>query len=190
MASTTTITAAKALEILGMSVVSGSINGSGHLILTRDNGSTIDAGDFLSIVTDVMDDAVAAQVAAQTPALITTAVANKVSGTVFAKGDQSGDLSFSGITNETLVNATITCKAVGNLNIDVADFPASPKAGTQFVVKILQDATGGRTLTLVGGIKKSQGVLTLSTGANKIDLISFFYDGTTWYAGAMGLDFS
>lgn len=190
MASTTTLTAAKALEILGQSVVSGEVNEFGHLILSRQNGSTIDAGDFTAIVTDIMDDAVAAQVASQAPALITTAVANKVSGTVFAKGDQSGDLSFSGITNETLVNATITCKAIGNLNIDVADFPASPKPGTQFVVRIQQDATGNRTLTLVGGIKRSLGILTLSTAANAIDLISFYYDGTYWYAGAMGLNFS
>lgn len=190
MATVTGITAAKALEILGQSVVSGTINGSGHLILTRQNGSTIDAGDFTSIVTDIMDDAVAAQVAAQAPAMVTTEVAAKVSGTVFAKGDQTGDLSFSGITNETLVNATITCKAIGNLNIDTADFPASPKPGTQFVVRIQQDATGSRTLTLVGGIKKSQGVLTLTTTANAIDLISFYYDGTYWYAGPMGLNFS
>lgn len=190
MATVTGITAEKALEILGQSVVSAVINESGHLIMTRDNGSSFDAGDFTAIVTDVMDDAVAAQVAAQAPALITTEVANKVSGTVFAKGDQSGDLSFAGITNETLVNATITCKAVGNLNIDVADFPASPKPGTQFAVRIQQDAVGGRTLTLVGGIKKSLGVLSLSTGANKIDIVSFYYDGTFWYAGMMGVDFS
>ena len=53
MASFTGITAAKADAILGQSVVSGYINPSGHLILTRSDGSTIDAGDFTGIVTGI-----------------------------------------------------------------------------------------------------------------------------------------
>jgi hypothetical protein len=189
MASTTTVTAAKALEILGKSVVSAAINGFGHLIFTRDNGSTIDAGDFTSIVTSIMDDAVEAQVAAQAPALIATSVANKVSGTVFAKGNQTGAFSFSGITADTLVNASITATLTGNITVAVANLPASPKPGTQFVIRMKQDATGGRTLTLTG-FKKSQGVLTLTVTANAVDLVSFYFDGTDWYAGAMGLNFS
>lgn len=189
MATVTGITAAKALEILGQSVVSGAINGFGHLILTRDNGSTIDAGDFTAIVTDVMNDAVTAEVAAVAPPLIATEVADTMVGTIFAKGNISGAFLFSGITADTLVNATITGTLTGNLTMNIADLPASPKPGTQFIMRLQQDATGGRTLTLTG-FKKSLGVLTLSTGANDIDLVSFFYDGTYWYAGLMGLDFS
>lgn len=189
MASTTTVTAAKALEILGKSVVSAAINGFGHLIFTRDNGSTFDAGDFTSIVTDIMDDAVAAQVAAQAPAIVTTQVNNAMVGTVFAKGNVSGAFSFAGITNATLVNATITATLTGALSISTASLPASPKVGTQFIMRLQQDATGGRVLTLTG-FKRAQGILTLSTAANAIDLISFFYDGTNWYAGVMGLAFA
>lgn len=189
MATVTGITAEQALFILGQSVVAGAINGSGHLILTRDNGSTIDAGDFTAIVTDIMDDAVAAQVASQAPPLIATATVNALIGTVFAKGNVSGAFSFSGITNATLVNATITATLTGNLTIDIANLPATPKIGTQFIMRLVQDATGSRLLTLTG-FKKSQGVLTLSTAPAAIDLISFFYDGTYWYAGAMGLAFA
>lgn len=194
MATVTGITAAKALEILGQSVTSGFINGSGHLILVRDNNETIDAGDFTAIVTDVMNDAVATQVAAQDiPAQVNTAVEagiyDAMAGTIIAKGDISGAVSLSSVAINDLVNATVTGKLVGNITINSADFPAAPKPGTQFAFRMTQDAIGGRTLTLTS-IKKSNGILTLSTAPNAVDMIMFMFDGTNWYAGAMGLNFS
>lgn len=189
MASTTTITAAKALEILGKSVVSGAINGFGHLILTRDNGSTIDAGDFTAIVTGIMNAAVTAEVAAQAPSLIATSVATAVPGTTFAKGNQTGAFSFSGITANTLVNATITATLTGNVTIDTANLPAAPKAGTQFSIVMTQDGTGSRLLALTG-FKRSGGVLTLSTAPGAVDIVTFYFAGGVWYAGLMGMAFS
>lgn len=180
MATVTGITAQKADEVLGMSVVSGTINASGHLILTRQNGQTIDAGDFTGIVTDIMDDTITAQVAAQVP--------NYVAGTVVDKGNVSGAITITTLNNVTLVNAMIKMVATGNLTFNVSAIPANPKPNTQFAMKIQQDATGMRTLTLTG-FKKSQGVLTLSTAPNAIDIIVFLYDGTNWYAGVMGIDF-
>lgn len=47
MATVTGFTAARMLAIENASVVSGAINGSGHLILTTHSGSTIDAGNAL-----------------------------------------------------------------------------------------------------------------------------------------------
>lgn len=47
MSTVTGITAAKAGEIEAASVVSGSVNGSGHLILTTHGGSTVDAGSVV-----------------------------------------------------------------------------------------------------------------------------------------------
>lgn len=44
MATVTGMTAEKMLELAGEEIVSGQINGSGHLILTRRNGQTHDAG--------------------------------------------------------------------------------------------------------------------------------------------------
>lgn len=185
MASVTGITAAKALDILGQSVVSGAINGFGHLILTRDNGQTIDAGDFTAIVTGLMHDDVVAEVAAQD---IPGQVATKVAGTRTSMGSISY-LDLSGVSADNLVNALYSFTLSGNMTFTTAELPAAPKQGTQFMMRIAQDATGGRTLTLTG-IKKSNGVLTLSTAPNAIDIIVFMYEGTTWYAGAMGLAFS
>lgn len=184
MATVTGITKAKADEVLGMSVVSGVINGVGHLILTRGNGSTIDAGDFSAIVSGVLDTAVAAAIANTLP--------EAVSGKVVHRGNFSGNLLFidapsGSFNNDNLVNALITLTATGNITIDTANLPSNAKENTQFAVRIQQDAVGGRTLTL-SGFKKSQGSLTLTPTANAVDLVVFFYDGITWNAGFMGVD--
>lgn len=181
MAEFTGITAARADEILGQSVVSGVVNTtSGHLILTREDGSTIDAGDFTAIVTDILNDVVADQVAAAVP--------NAVAGTVVDKGNLTGSVTFAEFNNVNLVNAMIKGTLTGNITIDVANLPSAPKPNTQFAMRLKQDATGGRTLALTG-FKKSQGVLSLSTAPNAIDMLVFIYDGATWYAGMMGADF-
>lgn len=45
MATVTGLTAAKTLELLGKTIVSGGVDGFGHLILEAADGSTVDAGD-------------------------------------------------------------------------------------------------------------------------------------------------
>lgn len=183
MADFTGATAEYADDVLGMSVISGTINGSGHLILTRGNGETIDAGDFTAIVTGILNSAVAASVA--------TAVPNAVAGTTFVRGDFSGnyDLVVQGMNNVNLINALITMRMVGNVSFNATTMVAGPKPNTMFAVKFVQDGVGGRTLTLTG-IKKSQGVLTLSTAPNAVDIVVFMYDGVNWNAGLMGAGFS
>lgn len=52
MAEVTGLTAERMLAIEGSSVVSGAIDGSGHLILTKHDGSTVDAGYALVAVPD------------------------------------------------------------------------------------------------------------------------------------------
>lgn len=180
MADFTGITAERADEILGESVVSGAINGSGHLILTRGNGETIDAGDFTGIVTGILSDEV--------DTAVTAAVPNAVAGMTVNKGNITGAVSFSEFNNTNLVNAMIRSVLIGNITIDTANLPANPKPNTQFAMKLVQDAVGGRTLTLTG-FKKSQGVLTLTAAANAVDIVVFLFDGVQWFAGMMGVDF-
>lgn len=180
MASFTGLSADKAEDILDQSVVSAVINGSGHLIFTRHDGSTIDAGDFTGIVTSIFNSTVTAAVAAAVP--------NYVAGTVVNKGNVSGTYVPSGDLNSaTAINALVTMTATGNIAIAAADMPVAPKPNTQFAIRITQDGTGGRTITLTG-IKKSQGVLQLTPTANAVDILVFFFDGTTWFAGMMGAD--
>jgi hypothetical protein len=184
MASFTGIDEEAAEAVLGASVVSGVINEAGHLILTRGNGSTIDAGDFSAIMTGLVAGAVNTAVAAAVP----TAVAGKVVN----RGDFSGSLTFTDapgglFTSANLVNALITLRATGNITIDTANLPSAPKPNTQFAVRIKQDGTGARTLTLAG-FKKSMGFLTLTDTPNAIDVVVFYFDGTDWFAGFMGGD--
>lgn len=59
-----------------------------------------------------------------------------------------------------------------------------PGAGN-YVLRVTQDATGGRTLTWPGTIKAPGGKaagLVLSTAANAVDVVSIYYDGTTGWA--------
>lgn len=58
MATVTGITAAKATEILGASVTSGTLDSEGNLILHRVNGSSVNAGDFMGVISDLVNDAI------------------------------------------------------------------------------------------------------------------------------------
>ena len=46
---------------------------------------------------------------------------------------------------------------------------------------IKQDATGSRLMTSAASFKFAGGVRTLTTAANAEDILSIFYDGTTYY---------
>lgn len=57
-------------------------------------------------------------------------------------------------------------------------------------LRVIQDATGSRTVTWPASVKWPSGTApTLSTGASAIDIITFFYDGTNYY-GVDSLNFS
>jgi hypothetical protein len=59
--------------------------------------------------------------------------------------------------------------------------------GGNYVVWFKQDGTGGEGLVLGSGCTwkvsgSGSGAVTLSTGANAIDVLAFTYDGTNCYA--------
>lgn len=198
MATINGMTAEKMQEVLDSTIESATISGS-SLTFTRADGSTFSAGNFNTYINAQITPAIDAAMADVTTALgtipgqVSTAVASAVptavAGGVTAKGNVTGNVTFTPLTAAQMVNRIITATLTGNITIDKANFPSSPIPGTQFAMVLKQDATGNRTLTLVN-ILKSQGVLTLSTAANARDVIMFFYDGTDWYAGAMGVAFS
>ncbi|WP_299074721.1 hypothetical protein [uncultured Paraglaciecola sp.] len=68
--------------------------------------------------------------------------------------------------------------------------PTNLKDGATYILRVIQDATGSRTITWNSVFKWPSGTApTLSTGANDIDLITFVSDGTNLY-GTAQLDFS
>lgn len=91
---------------------------------------------------------------------------------VYALGNTSGTLSVDA-TSATIFSMTLT----GNLTMNAI---ANVVTGTNATFVITQDGTGGRTLT--SSWKFAGGAKTLTTSATATDMISVFYDGSTYYA--------
>lgn len=61
---------------------------------------------------------------------------------------------------------------------------ANPKSGSTYVLLIKQDATGTRTVTWPTVLWAGGVAPTLTVVANKTDIITIFYDGTSYYGSA------
>jgi hypothetical protein len=93
-------------------------------------------------------------------------------GAIYSIGTTSGTIT-PNATNGNVQTITLN----GNLTLNAF---ASPVAGQSITLKIVQDATGSRTLTST--MKWAGGIKTLSTAANSIDIASIYYDGTNYFA--------
>jgi hypothetical protein len=154
MATVTGITAEAAEAVLGQSIVSGTISESGHLILTRDNGQQIDAGDFTNVILALIEDVFSSTVAfknTRTGTLAPDQVPATVSGmdlqsasliefkdaldAVLAKISATGAFSAHEITNTSIDGDLNTTKNLNASKIDThkvtvsSAAPASPAAG-------------------------------------------------------------
>jgi hypothetical protein len=74
--------------------------------------------------------------------------------------------------------ATLTLGAAGR----TMAAPTNLKVGT-YILRVYQDATGSRTITSWNAVFKWTAAVApvLSTGAGKLDIITFFSDGTNLY---------
>jgi hypothetical protein len=97
----------------------------------------------------------------------------KYNETVVAGGSTGAATLTPNAAAGTIYNYTLT----GNITINAL---GNAVAGTGMTLILTQDATGGRTLTST--MKFLGGSKTLSTAASAIDIMSVFYDGTTYYA--------
>lgn len=61
-------------------------------------------------------------------------------------------------------------------------------SGGRYVLVFTQDGTGNRTVVWPGSVKWGGGTAPTLSGANKIDIFGFVYDGTSYY-GTAGLNF-
>ena len=86
-------------------------------------------------------------------------------------------------SSATLFNLTLT----GNCTYT---FPTAT-AGGQFTILQKQDATGSRTVVWPASVRWAGGTApTITTAANKTDVISFVADGTYWLGFVGGLDYT
>lgn len=96
----------------------------------------------------------------------------KYGETVVSGGSVSGTLTpdaAAGTIYKYTLTGNITLNSLGN-----------SVAGTSMTVMLTQDGTGGRTLTST--MKFAGNSKTLSTAASTTDIVSVFYDGTSYYA--------
>jgi hypothetical protein len=68
---------------------------------------------------------------------------------------------------------------------------SNPVAGAVYVLELWQDGTGSRTVTWPASVKWAGGTApTLTTTANKMDLITLYYDGTNYRGVVSGQAFA
>jgi hypothetical protein len=78
------------------------------------------------------------------------------------------------LTNGTVQIITLT----GNCTFT---FPTAT-SGKSFILLLKQDATGSRTVTWPATVKYAGGTNpTITSTASKLDILSYFADGTNWY---------
>ena len=88
------------------------------------------------------------------------------------------------IGSQLVQNASLTFTVhSGSRTLNITN----PVNGGSYVLKVIQDGTGGEGLTLGTGCTwkvsgGGSGAVTPSTGANAIDILAFTYDGTNCYA--------
>lgn len=92
--------------------------------------------------------------------------------TVYTSGSTTGTIT-PDCANGTTQKITLT----GNITFNAF---ANPIAGQSMTLIITQSASGNNTLTST--MKFAGASKTLSTGANAIDIMTVFYDGSTYYA--------
>jgi hypothetical protein len=90
-------------------------------------------------------------------------------------------LSFgSTITWDQTKGATAAVTLTGNATLAITN----EVVGMYGLIRVTQDATGSRTLALPAGskvINGGGGVVGLTTTAGATDILSYFYDGTSYY---------
>jgi hypothetical protein len=109
-----------------------------------------------------------------------------------AQNNFTGDLKAKTyiLTNPTTTTASTSTTtinlATGNvlevlLNVNTTLSFTNPRIGT-YIIKIKQDGTGGRTVTFPTIKWADDAVPTITTTANRTDLVTLIYDGTHYYA--------
>jgi len=102
----------------------------------------------------------------------------------FDNGNETGTFALDWNAGQKQ-RATLT----GNITtLNITDLDVG--AAANFILVLIQDGTGGWTVTWPAAVLWPGGVApTLSAGAGDVDLIAFYWDGTNYY-GTAALDFS
>ena len=166
------------IELTDLSVTQNSASGSGTLSYSNSTGViTYTPPDLSSYGTlsNVSEDT--------TPQL---------GGALDGQGNEVSDVQLDNYKEVTYTGGTTTgtiTPDVANGNVQVITLSGNitfnafgnAEAGQSMTLIVKQPASGG-PYTLTSTMKFAGGTKTLSTAADAIDIISVFYDGTTYYA--------
>jgi hypothetical protein len=87
----------------------------------------------------------------------------------------------------TIDLSTASAQAV-TITANVTFTLSNPQTGGSYLLKLVQDVTGGWTYTWPGSVHWSGGTAPTGSGANKTDLINLYYDGSIYY-GSYSLNY-
>ena len=118
-----------------------------------------------------------ANVLGTSPTIVTSTITGYTE-TVVAIGTVGASHTFT-ISTGTVQTATLTASTPCTFTMPTAT------AGTSFILKLTQAATGMTTATFTS-VKFAGGTApTITATASAVDLISFIADGTNWYGSAI-----
>lgn len=87
----------------------------------------------------------------------------------------------------SLANGTVQKLTLNSASVTITMPTAA--AGKSFIIMLAQDATGGRAVTWSTVVWPSATAPTITSTASKIDIYSFFSDGTNWYGVTVGQNY-
>ena len=106
-------------------------------------------------------------------------------------GSSRADVDFDKRNAQGSVTGATTIDWANGTNVEITLTGAitltlsNPAAGGWYAIKALQDATGSRAITWPGTVKWTDAVTPTSSGANKTDLYSLYYDGTNYFGSVL-----
>ena len=202
--STTITVTAGGLVVTGNSTITGNLTVTGTVTAAGLSGvasvaaSSVTAGTFGSGSYGFPANvAVAGTLAAGTTTLTGSL---SVSGAVSGGGGTFASVAATTgmLLGNRQVNSgggTLTATFTGNhykitLSSNATITLANPSTMGVYTAEVLQDATGGRTVTWTNVVWGGGAAPTGSTTANRKDVYTFFYDGANFLGGAFGLNFA
>ena len=95
------------------------------------------------------------------------------------RGDVAGTIDLTNLTKQSFIH----CRLVGNTKVTL---PANPPVGMRVNFEVLQNATGGYTLTFNNTVTSSGITSVISSAANSLSEVICLWDGVRWKARVAG----